>query len=345
MFVLEALLLTFITTPLVTVFYPPDKRVRVSATGANFNNVADNERPTFDSKRSAESVDHLTKSRFTIVLDKLEHVPGMMAMAQLLQPASNPVSELGSSKQKRHLRSSVEALRLIELSDRVSGAMKAGQVDVMLHTDPLLSIFRMFGELNDISISSSVSIVPYEDLAYSAAEHARLNGSDMVILPWLPPTYTSAEDTFHETPVQTPRSTHHHNNPFDALFRASNMEKSASAIHSHFLRGVFLKSVVDVAVFVDQGSRPQAGASHHLFVPFFGGPDDRLALNFAAQLCEHTQISATILKVSRAEAPISPVSSAHLTSEKGKDDAIITQTIASVSHGHLGFYVLSKHHS
>lgn len=43
MFVLEALVLTFVTTPLVTWLYPPQYRVRTAATGANFNNVTDGE--------------------------------------------------------------------------------------------------------------------------------------------------------------------------------------------------------------------------------------------------------------------------------------------------------------
>jgi hypothetical protein len=334
MFVLEALLLTFFTTPLVTLFYPPEKRVRVSTTGANFNNVADSERPV-DDKRSGESTDHLRKSRFTVVLDKLEHVPGMMAMAQLLQP-NLPIEEATTPKKRRSGGASVEALRLIELSDRVSGPMRAGYTDDMLHTDPLLSIFRMFGQLNDILISSAVSIVPYDDLAHSVADHAHLNGSDMIVLPWLPPTHNESTETVPASPVQTPRAGAHHNNPFDVLFKSStsNAEKSASAIHAHFVRGVFSRSEVDVALFVDQvgdyGSR--TGSSHHLFMPFFGGPDDRLALDFVAQLCENSKISATVIRVNRAEEPLSPVSSAHLASEKGKEpDSAALQTVASVS--------------
>ncbi len=42
MFVLEALLLTFMTTPAVSFLpYPPEMRVRAFATGSNFANVRD----------------------------------------------------------------------------------------------------------------------------------------------------------------------------------------------------------------------------------------------------------------------------------------------------------------
>ena len=42
----------------------------------------------------------------------------------------------------------VDTLRLIELSDRTSAAMKSSAVDPLKDTDPLLGIFRVFGELN-----------------------------------------------------------------------------------------------------------------------------------------------------------------------------------------------------
>jgi hypothetical protein len=41
MFVLEALILTFMTTPLVTYFYLPHLRRRIAASGSNFDNIAD----------------------------------------------------------------------------------------------------------------------------------------------------------------------------------------------------------------------------------------------------------------------------------------------------------------
>lgn len=105
MFVLEALLLTFMTTPLVTTLYPPHLRVRVAATGANFNNVADDEagakgpgrrkhemglgrgRSGSDySSQTEETGIGRMRTRFAVVLDKLDHLPGVMAVTQLVQP-------------------------------------------------------------------------------------------------------------------------------------------------------------------------------------------------------------------------------------------------------------------
>jgi hypothetical protein len=70
MFVLEALVLTFMTTPLVVAFYPQKYRVHAAATGANFNNVPGAE---MGRERSIEEEGTRTfSSVFTVVLDKME---------------------------------------------------------------------------------------------------------------------------------------------------------------------------------------------------------------------------------------------------------------------------------
>jgi hypothetical protein len=325
MFVLEALLLTFMTTPLVTIMYPPERRVRVAATGANFKNVpgGDTANEKAESSRSSsvdvDGGDH-KKTRFTVVLDKIDHLPGMMALTQLIQPppatidsmtetkkpiasSSRSLAHLGKQKPKNCF---IDALRLIELSDRTSAVMKSSVADSLLHTDPLLGIFRMFGELNDLSISSSLSIVTYADLAYSVSEHARNNLSHLILVPWLPPTSTPTTIEPQEPPATPKVGSHSHsNNPFDALFRTAPMEKSGSAMHSHFIRGVFAQSKTDVALFIDHGYTPgetrATGGTQHIFLPFFGGPDDRLALDFAVQLCANPNTSATVVRMVKQE--------------------------------------------
>ena len=38
-----------------------------------------------------------------------------------------------------------------------------------------------------------------------------------------------------------------------------------------------------------------------IVAPFFGGPDDRLALDFAVQLCANPRISATVVRIAKCE--------------------------------------------
>jgi hypothetical protein len=105
MFVLEALVLTFMTTPLVTKFYPPQFRTRITKTGANFNNVSgdpenggqkskkrkggkkENETSPQQGHSESEKFSSEEKTRFSIILDRIEHLPGAMAVTQLLNPS------------------------------------------------------------------------------------------------------------------------------------------------------------------------------------------------------------------------------------------------------------------
>ncbi|PPQ70372.1 hypothetical protein CVT25_000083 [Psilocybe cyanescens] len=354
MFVLEALVLTFMTTPLVTWLYPPHFRRRIAATGPNFENVADHEANVHQKGQFSE--EGAFKTRFTVVLDKLEHLPGMMALTQLVQPAlpslhdrrtsSAPDARAPSSQSNNTLPHfiSTEALRLIELSDRVSAVMKSSVSDSLLHTDPLLSIFRMFGQLNGISVAPTLSVVKFEDLAYSVVEHARNYDSDMIMIPWLPPVHDAFDASEHHhpptTPLHPPSGTLQQpialpatataptsnfrspltQNPFDYFFRSSNVRgngtpggqdisNSVSVIHSQFVRGVFAQATTDVALFVDQSTLDSAsivgasglGGAQHVFLPFFGGPDDRLALEFVVQICANPRIKGTVIRITKSD--------------------------------------------
>ncbi|KAG6917304.1 hypothetical protein DXG01_003145 [Tephrocybe rancida] len=367
MFVLEALTLTFMTTPLVTRFYPPHVRKRVAVVGSTFDNVADDENRRTDRKSQAGNSN--SKRRFTVVLDKLEHLPGAMAISQLIKPSTPAVpAPRGSSESHNTTPSlgspttvSVEALRIIELSDRTSAVMKSSAAESLLRSDPLLAIYKMFGQLNALPIIPAISIVPYDDLSYSVAEHAGNHDSDMIMLPWLPPSVigpstaapaapSTAPELQVSHPPTTPKTAASHN-PFDIFFKsgASGVvaEKSSAFIHSQFVRGVFAHARTDVAVFVDRssdivGMGMEGSGIQHLFLPFFGGPDDRLALEFVVQVCENERVSATVLRMIKkdVDAPLlSAVPTAHLSDTKdpgsptpGAEDANAL-TIASAIPG------------
>jgi hypothetical protein len=347
MFVLEALVLTFLTTPLVTALYPPHMRVRAPGTDDTLTAVAGAEGAiSGNGPGDEDKVDRPQKTRFTVVLDKIEHLPGMMALTQLIQPLFTKDADsknIGSSKTVTGKSSEIfiDALRLTELSDRPSAVMKSSVADTLLHTDPILSIFRMFGDLHDLDISTSLSIVPYDDLVHSVVDHAINNASQLILLSWLPPSASANEP--NEASAVTPRAIAYTSNPFDALF-GSRMDKSASAIHSHFVRGVFSQSTTDVALFIDRGHAPRgartAGNTQHIFLPFIGGPDDRLALDFVVQLCANPKITATVVRVVKKEVNLESPEPAHLDAKTAEEAAANIRdhglTITSVWHFFLG---------
>ena len=337
MFILEALTLTFITTPLVTVLYPPECRGLRHLADPN---TQGDERGKFNEKASIINEEQPWRHRFTVVLDKLDHIPGAMALTQLvLPPHSTPSDGMSTTTATANdtldrfkmPEVTVEALQLIELSDRTSAMMKSSAADSLIHTDPVLGIFRMFGELNELAVTTSLSVVPYDDFARSVVEHAQRHASHLVLLPWVPPaapTVINTSDTSPSGGGTTPKVDH---NPFDVLFGAGNKpDKSSSEMHSQFVRGVFSQSKTDVAVFIDASERVGArvGGCMHLFLPFFGGPDDRLALAFVVQLCLNSRMTATVVRMVRRDGVADGVeglerpSMAHLEDKDKTEDGL-----------------------
>ncbi|KAI0372319.1 hypothetical protein BV20DRAFT_1051050 [Pilatotrama ljubarskyi] len=341
MFVLEALLLTFMTTPAVTFLYPPEMRMRAT-TGAQYATKNDGAPGTEGAVQRAEGFDQgreedgTKRFRFTVVLDKIEHLPGMMALTQLILPPPPPYTEkshalsstlesteapekeLSPSPEAPAPVVSIDAIRLIELSDRTSAVMKGSNAEALITTDPLLDIFTTFGALHGIPVNNSLAIVTFDDLGSSVSEHAKRNDSQLILVPWLPPHYsietspsqgnnaTTSGDNAN-TGLITPRIAHMQN-PFEALFRATSAgpdNTDVSVLHSQFVRSLFASSQTDVALFVDRhmpgGHKLTHGGTYRLFVPFFGGPDDRLALEFAVQLCANPKISATVVRVTKRD--------------------------------------------
>ncbi len=356
MFVLEALLLTFATTPTVSFLYPPHLRSRATATGSSFANVRDPKDDESGTRDCLPSTSHdedgVWKRRFTVILDKLEHLPSMMAITQLLHPPAPtyPRTESSSSNQRSGMEEEKPthfgALRLIELTDRPSDVMKSSATDALLHTDPLLAIFRTFSELNGLSVSAALSMVPFDALATSVGEHVRAADAQLVLVPWLPSAQAAPDATADTSAAATTAADR---SPFDTLFRT---DRSTSLLHSHFVRGVFSQAGTNVALLVGRaplGVREET----RLFLPFFGGPDDRLALDFVVQLCANPRVRATVVRVTKHDvrAELAVPEAAHLGARAHKDEdmgkeEVDTQanvmTVASVlSVRTHGFFLVS----
>ena len=321
MFVLHALVLTFMTTPLTILFYPPKYRVHEGALP----------KPTDTSREEGSSaprdLEDAVKTRFAVVVDRIEQLPAVMTLTQLLQSKSNstvtPSDETASTadssanekaalaeahglpvlphgRQAEAPRITVDALRLIELTNRTSAVFKSHEAENLAHSDPVLAILKTHGYLNRMNVSTSLAVVDYEDFSENVSRHTRTSGSQMVILPWTS-GLASVEAVAAETPAANEASGA---SPFDALFQQKREgDHHAVAAHSHYIRRVFADTPVDVALFWDRGF-PQAfesGARYHVFMPFFGGPDDRVALAFVVQLCRNASVSATVVRVRKSD--------------------------------------------
>jgi hypothetical protein len=188
----------------------------------------------------------------------------------------------------------------------------------------LIAIFRTFAELNGLPVSAALSIVPFDSLATSVAEHVRAADTQLVLVPWLPSTQTpEVSDT------GSPSAAQDRGTPFDVLFRA---DRSTSLVHSHFVRGVFAQAGTNVALLI--GRAPLGGSEQtHLFLPFFGGPDDRLALDFVVQLCANPRVRATVLRLTKRviEADVSAPEAAHIADDDDKAEQNAQANAATIT--------------
>lgn len=296
MFVLEALILTFMTTPLVNLIYPPKHRTFGLGTGIAHTAVQDgNGREKSISDVSVVVEDEAWRHRFAVVLDEFNHMPGIMALTKLVLPPTpeDPAPRITQSKS-----TSLNVLRLIELSERTSTMMKSAMTETLISTDPLVGVFKMFGEEREMPISTSLSVVAHDEWAHAVAEHAQRHSSQLVLIPWIPPSLGSTADPSGSGSSQS-RGGKPEANPFDTFFGLPSKDNSASTLYSHFVRGVFRQSKTDVALFVDLGDNAGTNGQQHVLFPFFGGADDRLALEFVVQLCTNPRISATVIRVGK----------------------------------------------
>ena len=322
MFVLHALILTFITTPLTILFYPPKYRTHAGAVSKLVLGTSANAEDGNNAHQG--DMRDILKSRFAVIVDRIEQLPAVMTLTQLLQsPAaamsSDALSTNSSAEEKAALaqahglpvlshggqvempRVSVDALRLIELTNRTSAVLKSQAADSLVQSDPILAILKTHGYLNRMAVSTSLAVVGHEDFSENVAQHARASSSQMVILPWT--SGLASVEEAPETPlVSETLPSGSNSSPFDALFQQKReRDHSSVAAHSHFIRRVFADAPADVALFWDRGF-PQAfesGAQYHIFMPFFGGPDDRAALSFVVQLATNPAVSATVVKMKK----------------------------------------------
>jgi hypothetical protein len=348
MFVVDALILTFITTPFTLWIYPERVRTRGSSERDS--------RALKDGEKRAAGLHILTggsggreyTSKFLVILQKIEHLSAVMLVAQMLEPpaaksrkppaisdralmkassgklSDGDISDESATTSPYHVSSElpalneeaipttvvpggplrIDALKLIELTGRTFSVMQSAEKDQLLLTDDALQLFRQFGRLRGLEIEPHISIVGLESYPSAVAEHAEALGSELVLLPWTIPVVSGSSALIDPSPSVADKEGLPSSalSPYESIFGA---DSQGSPMYSHFLRRVFSECPADVALFVDRGfgssSSFAPGAGQHIFLPFFGGPDDRLALRFVVQLCQHANVTATVVRIEKTD--------------------------------------------
>ena len=260
-----------------------------------------------------------TSVQKVLVYLRLDNLPGIFTFVSLLGYVDG--SNVGSPKvHHTHVEEDkekastfklnrpveVQAIRLVELTDRDSSVMKVSEVHDYSFTDPILNTFRTFGQLNRVAVSGDVVMAPEYAYAETLVSRARDFSSDLFLIPW--------SETGGMSERQIP-------------LLDDKSQKFATGTHSSFVSSVLKNSKGNVGIFINKGfggpelSRPRPGhpsratsvssvyrasdqamgpmadQGHHIFFPYFGGSDDQFALRLVLQLAKNTTITATIVKM------------------------------------------------
>ncbi|KAF2427564.1 hypothetical protein EJ08DRAFT_721007 [Tothia fuscella] len=322
-FVVMALVTTFATTPLTAALYPPWYQIKIEQwkrgeidwdTGKP---LSEDPSSTRDSV-AYEKIESARVQKLLVYL-RLDNMPTLLAFMSLLggTPQSTPklhpqqqatrednesINEVSMTKRP------IEAhgVRLLELTDRDSSVMQVSELDEYSHHDPLVNTFRTFGRLHNLAVSGEVTVLPESSFSDALVSRASYLESDLLLLPW----------------TETGSMSETQNISIDAM-----QHKLANSAYITFISEALKRAPCNAAVFLNKnfggtsttrtGDRPGlarsrsvlsmssekqhapqapvADQSHHIFCPFFGGPDDRLALRLVLQMAENPDVTATIV--------------------------------------------------
>ncbi|OCL00713.1 K(+)/H(+) antiporter-like protein 1 [Cenococcum geophilum 1.58] len=329
-FVVMALVTTFATTPLTSALYPPWYQKKLEAwkrgeidwdTGKPLGGHDDISHDSI----SYEKLESQRIHRLLVYL-RLDNMPTLLAFVSLLSgnpqkiaakthPLLDPASTLSKgSEESGELNTSIgkpkrpieaHGVRLLELTERSSSVMKVSEIDAYTAHDPIVNTFRTFGRLHNLAVSGEVTVVPETSFAEILITRAADSGSDFVLLPW------SETGSLSEQGVIDNDSVTH---------------KLATASYTSFVHSALENTTCTTGIFINKNfggtnsmgkerPRPQrtysgisihsglgnppvapiADRSHHIFLPFFGGSDDRAALRLVLQLAENTEVTATLV--------------------------------------------------
>jgi len=199
----------------------------------------------------------------------------------------------------------IDALRLVELSERTSAVMRVAEGEDTLRADPITNVFRTFGHLNHLPIQSSMAVVPSEEYSQTVINKAVGASSNLIVVPWTVPAgaMPATNGTAAEAQARGVFSTL--SNPFESIFGNSTPANEASPHNLGFVRRVFQTAPCDVGLLVDRNTSangsllPHAG-TQHVLLSFMGGPDDRAALSLVLALGRsNTSLQITVLRFRR----------------------------------------------
>ncbi|KAK0742300.1 Sodium/hydrogen exchanger family-domain-containing protein [Apiosordaria backusii] len=321
MFVVMALVTTVATTPMTKLLYPNWYQKKVERWRKGEIDWDGNPLNPSESLQGGINKGVDTQIRRLMVHLRLDSLPSLFTFITILKPESVSKKQVESETpegesaeviiKKRPLE--VHGMRILELTDRTSSVMHLTEgEDFYSLRDPVVNAFRTFSQLNDVAVSGRVAVVPAVSYAETIVSQAHEVSSDFALIPWGESGSMSEDQSFPVTADTNER--------FKSIthieFINQTLEKASTVCNT----GIFIdngfggitkpvdrpelkrtKSAISIRNQADIAHLPVANKSHHIFFPFFGGADDRVALRIVLQLAKNPDVSATIIRINSVE--------------------------------------------
>jgi hypothetical protein len=320
-----ALVTTCATTPLTHALYPPEYQRKIEAwkrgeidwdTGKPLTEEPSSTRDSLTYEKMESSKVHKM-----LVYLRLDNMPTLLAFMSLLggtpqtgtaklhpqrqadREELEPQREDSSSLAKRPI--AAHGVRLLELTERESSVMQVSELDEYTLNDPLVNTFRTFGRLHNLAVSGEVTVLPESSFSDALTTKASTFESDLLLLPWSESGSMSDTQTISFNNAKTKFSMSTYLSFISEALRTApcnvaiflNKGFGGSSMLKQDRPGLFRsRSIVSITgTKLDTPQAPVADKSHHLFCPFFGGPDDRFALRLVLQMAENPDVTATVI--------------------------------------------------
>lgn len=320
MFVVMALVSTCATTPLTMLVYPA--RLRTKVREGSLRSKKEDDEARMDPARDPQRKDLDTQRYLFVLdrFDQLPGLLGFVQLlkpsisafdsdtssSQLRKrqlsrssdkrasrSSSSPdqstsevekLPELSHLQQQSHSRSptSIDALRLVEWTERTSAVMRVAESEETLRSDPLINVFRTFVRLNKLPIQVSMNVVPVDEFSKTVVDRATEENVDFVVFPWNLPSAGLSDPSISQSLF---------GRPMDSFF-GNSVDRADATRHyqAAFARKVVQGSPCHVGLLLEpvlsEKEQQRSFSGQHILFAFMGGPDDRCALDLTVRLCK-----------------------------------------------------------
>lgn len=330
MFVVMALIVTFLTTPLTSLLYPKwyqDKVARWRRGEIDWDgNVLSQTTARDDSSALLEKLRARPIERIAVYLrlDSLASVCSFVGLlgtsgkledntprthyskrTTLVRSESSAESQVENPESEKSTLLHAHGIRLIELTDRISSTMQVSEIQEYSTWDPVVNVFRSFGQINSIPSEGCISVVPESSYADAVTDLARDTSSDLLLVPWSASgSMSDRQSVWSVEDSSTRANASYPTFVYDILNRSSvgnvgilidRALEIPKKEHPSLERSTSSRTVPNIRT--NLASLTTRKREQHILLMYIGGADDRFALRLVLQLAQNEDVTATIVQI------------------------------------------------